>query len=630
MTRIKLKNGGKGRRKALFGEAAVAAATMAAAGINAAATREAAKAQADAATSAANIQADSIKQQTSNNNALQRESIDFTRQQNQENRQQQQDIQTTLQMLAGQQNMNDRLEANKLQVKYGGSAKRASIKSSPFYGGGGLPFKVTDGGAAIPISITPEGYGLYELAGNDHEHYHKAPGGKRKTGVGIKFQNGSVVEGEGNQNTNQGELLYVTPEDAVFISKHSIAGYNPAKAVQAGEHPLEAYTTQEILKSYLGINSDGSRRRKSLGGLTVLNPIVNTTQLPNSSGAVGGAIYLTSPTRRTTSPVARYGGRIRLKSGGTSAWGNYWNTYGGATLNSAGNLLGAGINTFGNLYAANKLGNAYTQAGNILADAYSQMHGIDMSEIKREDYEAPHTLAVVRSANTNINPQLERIRRNAAYESGEINRGTMSSAARQQRLAAVNDRMLQRAGEQYANKNNLDEQIKQTNAERITATAEANANRDVQARRDYGTQRMSLLQYNNNIENAKIAGAAQARADAITQAQMANSSALQTSMNAIGSALAASGQAFGTAYDTARKYRAEEAYNLLGMNDVQQVNYVINTNNYDGAKQLWNNKLALLNDTSRTLTPEARLGLISDLNNLKVKFPQLVGVVPVK
>ena len=605
MERRKLKCGGKTRRKALFGAdgAVMAAATLAAAGMTTAATAAAAKSQAKAVAESAKTQAQSIKDQTANNNNLQRESISFTRQQNQENRQQQQDIQTTLQMLAGQENMNDRMERNKMQVKFGGKPKRRNM-SQPFYGG--AQFRVTDGGGVIPLYVTPEGYGLYELYGNDHEHYHKTSGGKNKTGVGIKFNDGSVVEGEGNQNTNQGELLYVTPQDAMFISKHSIDGFNPTQAVKNGVHPVQAFNIQETLKAINGLKDDGSKakcgKRKSLkrlmGGLNPIMEQANMTQNP-SNGTVSvsaGTAYgvnniTTSPVESDQEiPIARNGKRVTLKCGGRrkAAWGDY----AGATYNAAGNLLGAGITTLGNIYASSQLGKAYRQAGAILADAYSQMRGIDMSELSREDFEAPHTLAVVRSANTNINPQLERIRRNSASERREINRGTMSSAARQQRLAATNDRMFQRIGEQYAYKDNADEQIKQANAERITQTAAANADRDVQARRDYANQRLSLLQYNNNIENAKIAGMAQARTDALTQSSMANAQGLQSSVSAIGSGLTAAAQGFASTANGLRAEKINRENILIGTDSRNKVDYLIGNTETAGNRQqaynLWN------------------------------------------
>ena len=640
MSRIRLKCGGKPRRKAFFGSdgAIMAAATLAAAGITAGATALAAKSQSKAIVDSAKTQAQSIKDQTINSNNLQKEQLAFTRSQNQENRQQQQDIQTTLQLMAGQENMNDRMEKNKMQVKLGGKPKRRSI-TAPFYGGG--KFQVTDGGGVIPLSVTPDGYGLYELYGNDHDHYHKTSSGKNKTGVGIKFNDGSVVEGEGNQNTNQGELLYVTPNNAMFISKHSIDGFNPTQAVMNGVHPIQAFNIQEMLKARKGLNDDGSKakcgKRRSLkrmlGGPTQNLEQVNMTQNPNNGTAsvAGGVIY--GINNKTTSPVeepqynnaiAKRGGRIHLKCGGRkkAAWGDY----AGATYNAAGNVLGAGISTWGNMWAANRLGKAYREAGGILADAYSKMHGIDMSELKMEDYTAPHTLAVIRDSNNiSYDPQRERIRRNIASERREINRGTLSSAARQQRLAASNDRMLQRMSEIDATENNAKEAIRQGNAERITQTAQANADRDVQARKDYANQRLSLLQYNNNIENAKIEGMAQARADALTQSSMAHAQGLQSSMSAIGTSLANAGQGFASAFDTARKERTDFTNTFVGLGNEDQVKAAILRYEQTGDKSFIN---MLLN--SNTISDENRIKLrevLYDAKNIKKSIKIKPGTI---
>ena len=270
-----------GRRKALFGSEE--AAILAAAGINAAAsasaaivganaTKDAANKQAQSTITAAQKNAQAIKDQTSKSREYQMESQDFIKEQNAENRELQKDIQMQLQMLAGQQNVNDRFEASKLVVKNGGRTKpRYSLR------GNNMAFRVTDGGYVVPVGSTPEGYNLFEIRGNDHEHYHKAPGGKNKTGVGIKFEDGNVIEGEGNQNTNQGEYMLQTPDAAYFISKHNIAGFNPAKAVNSGMHPLAAYNIQEQQKQIKGITDDGKKisspvkNKKKLAGGVIPN-----------------------------------------------------------------------------------------------------------------------------------------------------------------------------------------------------------------------------------------------------------------------------------------------------------------------------------------------------------------------
>lgn len=588
MIRYKLKCGGHPRKKALLGAdgAIMAAATLAAAGMNVAATLKSASSQAKAVENSAKTQAAAIKAQTTNNNQLQQESLNFTRQQNKENRDQQQDIQTTLQMLAGQENMNDRLDKSKVAVKYGGSKnlKAKSKMHTLLYGGASIPFKVTDGGGVIPINIDDNGYGLYEIYGNDHDHYHKTQSGKYKSGVGFKFNDGTVVEGEGNQNTTKGEKLFITPNDVMFISKHNIAGFNPAKAVDNGMNPVDAFAIQQQLKAQKGINDDGSKmslpRRKGLFGLNTIINAANQTQYP-SNGTVDVASGVTYNTVQQQNAVAKCGIHKKLRFGGRSkaANGTFWQNHAGATYNAIGNVLGAGINVLGNYFAGNKLSKAYTNAGNILANAYNQMTGIDLSSLSREDYTPAHAMAVIRSADTNINPQLERLRRNADSERKEVNRNTLSSAARQQRLAGINDRMYQRAGELYATKHNEDEKIKQQNASNIQDISKYNAQLDSQANKEFTNARLSLMQYNNNIANAKIAGNAQSLADAATQSASIASSAMQNSANAIGSALTSIGQGFANSYDAQKKQEADFNNVMAGADTSAAINYLVRSAN---------------------------------------------------
>lgn len=632
MNRRRLKCGGKPRHKAMLGagEAAIAAATLTAAGMNVAATLKSASQQAKSVQQSAKIQGQALEQQNINNNNLQKESLAFTRQQNQENRQQQQDIQLTLQQLAGQGNMYDRMEANKMQVKYGGRPKRRKLKSNTSYGGDSLPFKITDGGGAIPRQVDQNGYGLYELYGNDHEHYHKTPGGKNKTGVGIKFNDGSVVEGEGNQNTNKGELLYVTPQDAMFISKHSIKGFNPREAVMNGIHPEKVFAIQENIKDDYGITDDGSKakcgKRKSIkrfyGGQQILFDNANLTQFPNNGtvSTSGGVAYIVNPNNR---PKAKYGlsnlpwyfqdnrkgfvlnnqsnntntskligptGNIINNASdfvldninSNSGNNNFWNDHGGAIINAGANVGGAVLGLIGNSLASRTLSKAYNKAANTLTDHYSKMHGIDLSAIKREDFDAAHSIAVIRDPKVNINPQLERIRRDADYEKREINRNTLSSAARLNRFASTNDRERQRVSEQYAYKANAEEQIKQQNAQRLTETINANADRDTQARKDYTSHILALMQYNNDIENSKLAGIAQAKSDALAQVGNFKARSLSSSLNQLGSALISSGAGFANYYDTLRTDRTNFTNTWAGLGNEDRITAAIARYNQTG------------------------------------------------
>lgn len=570
MERRKLKKGGACRKKALFGEAISAGATLAAAAMQVAATQAAAKEQSKAMIENAKTQAQTMTEQINNDTNLQKESMAFTKQQNKENRDFQRDVMMNVQMQAAGDNMDAKYERNKMQAKAGKRIKLRSI--------GKAPFKVTDGGGVIPLSIDSNGYGIYEIYGNDHEHYHKTPGGKNKSGVGIKFPNGKVVEGEGNQNTNQGELLYITPQDAVFISKHNINGFNPALAVKNGLNPVDAYNVQEYNKALKGIDDDGSK-------VSPYNPL-NRIQL-------------------------KCGGRKKAANGGFFSKNSPWT---GPTINAIGNIGGATISTIGNMLAANRLGSAYRKAGDIIADAYSQWHGIDMNEIKKNDFKSTPALAVMRSADTNINPQLERIQRDAAARVRETNRGTLSSAARQARLASIQDTSAQRSGEQYAYAHNENEKIRQENAQRATQVMSENASREIQANKDYTSNRLSLLQYNNDIDNAKSAGIGQARADAAVQSSAAKAQGLQNSLNAFGSAIASSGQGFATSLENYRKELSDFTNSWQGLGNEDKVTAAILRYKQTGDRSFIDGLLEAL-----PLTDKNRNSLIDALNNIDKK-----------
>lgn len=564
--RRKLKCGGKPRKKAIFGAdgAIMAAATLAAAGMNVAATTAAAKQQAKAMTENAEVQGQAIAEQTRANTENVKEQMSLTRQTNKESQNALRDINLSLQMQAGQENMNNRLEASKKQLKFGGRSNR-SIVNYPFYGG--ASFTVTDGGYVQPIAAYNNGI-LYEIKGNDHEHYHKTRGGKSKTGVGIKIANGEVVEGEGDQNTDRGELLFENGGDIKFISKHSIKGFNPREAVIAGMNPIDSFNIQENIKDVHGIKDDGSKakcgkrvslkRTKAAAGLTISTIPSLDPQRDFYKQFING-----SPSSSSSSPI------------GSSGENNFWSNFGGAAINAGGNLIAGGLNWLGNSIAQRNIAKARNQAANIMTQYADQMTGIDLSELNADDYNSVDSFAAIRSADTNINPQLERIQRNARYERGETNRNTLSSAVKLNRLAGINDRAYQRASEQYSYKHNADEQIRQQNAQAITQVAQANADRRTQARQNYMRDKMSLLQYNNDIENQKRSIKAQALSDAITGNASDYGSMMQSGFTGIGQALATGANAFGQTFDANRVYNQNLDMVLLGADTSNKVDFAI-------------------------------------------------------
>ena len=609
MTRYKLRNGGH-RPKALFGsiEASIlssaginVAGTLAAANIGAKATKDAAKQQATATINAATKQANSIKEQADRARDLQQESQEFTKEQNAENRELQKDIQMNLQMLTGQQNVNDRLEAAKIQVRNGGSMRRKLAQPNPdillrgSYSQTNMPFVVTDGGGVIPLGSTPEGFDLYELYGNDHDHYHKAQGGKNKTGVGLKFANGKTIEGEGNQNSNQGEYVLVTPNDAMFISKHSIKGFNPAIAVNNGMHPLEAFVIQEQIKAANNISDSGKTPRRSLryiGGGTSNSsdfmylpqqiPTLNMDAMaPIATGVAYGKINgMYDKNNKDTK--AKYGSSVnkkldnskrpKAKDGFKAA---SWTNWAGAGINTLGNLGGAWLTSLANNKAASTLSAANTKAAGILADAYRQMQGIDINSIRREDYAAAHAMAQLRAPIVDTSAQRAAQERTLQRRLENARRYSISGAAAQDRMTLAETDYNDNINKIESEASRISEQIKQHNIDSINETARLNAQLDTQANQQYANAYLNALQYNNNIENQKITGIGQANADAISQNGIALAQAQQTNGNIFGSAIANSGQAFATAFDTIRKDKQSFSDVYMGLGDKDKITAAI-------------------------------------------------------
>lgn len=599
MTRYKLKNGGR-RSKAAFGAEAAAilasagmnvAGTLAAAGIGAKATKDAAKQQATATITAATKQANSIKEQANKARELQQESQEFTKEQNDENRELQKDIQLNLQMLTGQQNVNDRLEAAKIQVRNGGSIRRKLTKQNPntllrgSYNQTNMPFVVTDGGGVIHLGSTPEGFDLYELYGNDHEHYHKVQGGKNKTGVGLKFANGKTIEGEGNQNSNQGEYILVTPNDAMFISKHSIKGFNPAIAVNDGMHPLEAFVMQEQIKAANNISDSGKASRRKLryigGGTSNSSDFMYLPQqIPNLSmdamapiatGVAYGKINGMFDKKGQEKNKAKYGTNVhKTSASGSSPKYNYnWENAIGAGITTLGNLGGAWITNAANNRAMRYISAANTQAAGILADAYRQMHGIDINSIRREDYDAAHAMAQLRAPIVNTAAQRTEQERTLHRKLENARRYSISGAAAQDRMTLAETDYNDNIGKIEADADRIREQIKQNNINSINETARLNAQLDTQANNQYSNAYLNALQYNNDIENQKIAGISQAQANAITGNAQVAANTSQANAQSWGSAITNSAQAVGNSIENYLKTQADRRNVLLGVDNEQ-------------------------------------------------------------
>lgn len=664
-----------GRRKAAFGSetAAIitaaginAAATTTAAAVGASATKDAANRQAQATTAAAQRQAQAIKTQTENSKEYQLEAQNFVKEQNAESRELQKDIQMQLQMLTGQQNVNDRLEASKLVVKNGGRTKpRYSLR------GNNTAFRVTDGGYVIPIGNTPEGYNLFEIRGNDHEHYHKAPGGKNKTGVGIKFADGNVIEGEGNQNTNQGEYMLQTPNAAYFISKHSIAGFNPAKAVNMGMHPLAAYNIQEQQKQINGITDDGKKtsspvenNKKLAGGLipNIYNMYNQTTpklETDTIGDTVVGVAYASQDKNKMKcggkKRTLKCGGKVRKKAYNgylklfvpsynfnsnngftnvesigqnmlnptltkpsiisnnnksitTKSSGSFWNNIGadlmGAGISSLGNIGGAWITSNANRYAANKLAEAYNTSADLLADAYRNLKTIDLSSIKREDFRAANAMPALQAPISQSAAPIATINRQLQRRLSNAGKYSASSAAAQNRMASAEVDAQDIKHKVYSADQEQMQKIRQANAERVTQSAMQKEQNYIEAGKQFSNAYLNLLQYNNDIVNKRFLGAAGALSEGVTNAAGAIANAHTANATAWNNAMVNSGQSFANTLSAMATRKADSEKVMLGANGDTRSLYYANNGSYGDAKNYYNNLIRQYDLIKNSTKPE--------------------------
>lgn len=552
----------QGRKKALFGMDGAASGAIIGAAITAGAglisnmiqkndVLRAAKDQANAIKSSAEIQSRAIKDQSTNNERLQTRSMELSKELAQQNLNEQKEANLSLQLMAGRNSMQDERKASKIVAKEG-----AYVGSSLLRGGYNMPFKVTDGGGVIPLGKTRQGFDLYELFGNDHEHYHKT-NGKAKSGVGIKLANGRVVEGEGNQNTNRGEKLLMTPDSALFISKHSIKGFNPAKAVDAGLDPLKAFAIQEQLKKMYNIPNNG--KKKHIGGIIPVNSFIPGVNVP---AFIVGANNSTPV--EEDAPQYRNGGARRLRNGGkvsrckarvgqafnvlpeSQKKYNPYGEYIAAGTSVLGALGSALISNRANNKAASILNSGYTDAAKYLSDAYGSLKTIDPSIINENDYSVGQAMANTSAPIVNINPQIEGINRDARRQLRGT-RNLMSSAARLNQAASIIDRAQQIKSQVYADQANKEAEIGRQNLAEINATERLNAQLRSRSREGYNNARLQLAQYNNNIENQKILGAASAMADMTTSIAANNANRRLINANNWSDVFNTAGGSFGNA-----------------------------------------------------------------------------------
>ena len=211
-----------------------------------------------------------------------------------------------------------------------------------------------------------------------------------------------------------------------------------------------------------------------------------------------------------------------------------------------------------------------------MRDAYNSLTGIDMNSIRREDYAAAHAMPALQAPvsfaagqNALVNRSLQRTLANAG-------RYSASGAAAQKRMAEAEVNAQDARNQIYSADQRQMQEIRQGNAERVTQAAMKNAELDTAANRDYAGAYLNLLQYNNDINNQKILGAAGAMSEGAINAANAISQAQTSNAAAWASALTGSSQGFANSLSNMITRRNDLAKVMLGASGDSQASYYAN------------------------------------------------------
>lgn len=539
----------KQRRKAAFGESVLAAtiqagATTAAAAANAIAQANAARVNAEATKSAAQKQYDGLIRQNEVANANTEKQMAFTKDENAQTRNLMQGMQLNGQMQQGLLNDAERLAGGRIQVRTGGKKKRGA-----FLLRGNKPFSITDGGFSIPIGYTSDGYPIHQLVGDTHEQSHKV-GNTRKTGIGIKFPDGQVIEGEGN------ELIVDKPNEEVFISKHNMNGFNPKQALLNGMSSNEVEYLQNINRPKMKCGG----RKKAAYGMPWYSNMYRNIKLGSQTNSSNNNTTSNSNSFFTNSP------------------------YGGAILNGIGTGLGVLANGIGTWIGNSAVRKANNYAAGLMADAYDRLKTIDTNALNRRDFQTSRAIATVRAPQVNTSVERTAIQRNRDRQLSAIGRNSLSGAALINRTnraySTGNDALAQiesRANQQR-------EQINQANAQAITQTSLANAQLDNQAAQQYIQGKLNLLQYNNDIANQRILGRANVLAGAATTNANQRAAGWQAFGQTVGNGLSSIGQSFANVAQNERDFQQKTQLAMANMSKDNAYLYALRSNNPIAAK----------------------------------------------
>lgn len=550
MKKRKIKNG-QDRPKAFLGESLVAAGitaatSLAAAGIQAAATKESAEKQAQATLEQAQRDAAAMKEINQNNIDLQNQRIQFDKEQNAERNKALLASQMNAQIGGAMQNVDAMKQANRIVAERGKYVYSNSLLRR------NLPLSVTDGGVAIPFKQDDDGM-IYIMSGDTHKQYHIAPDGKRKTGIGIDIPKFTNKSGKTNLEVQNGELVKVYNNgDTGVLSTQRIAGINPAKTVLQGGDFDTTLIYQEgnknknnikgnRLKAKNGYKNNNHIQKIDIGDIypysDKLNYVSNNELNNNNKSYSIQKIdirdiqpsdklnyvlsdELNNKPKSIIDDFDKTGEKYSTKdysninNSTNSLSSSSGMALGAAGISALGNFGGALITHLGNRNAGRRIEQSQMEAANIMADAYRNLKTIDPNSIKYKDFAAQHAMGVYRAPIMNTNTQITEAARTRDTMIKNSRKNSISAASSFAKNLAANTAFTDYVNQVENKANEYKENVRNQNVATANQMSLQNAQMDNEARRAYMGSRLGILQYNNDIVNQRILGAAGAQAGA--------------------------------------------------------------------------------------------------------------------
>ena len=248
---------------------------------------------------------------------------------------------------------------------------------------------------------------------------------------------------------------------------------------------------------------------------------------------------------------------------------NFWQSpLGATTIAGIGNLLGWGATALGNISYAKKQKAGVNAEADAMVDAYSKLKGVDLSEL---DGSYRHGVAALQDPTVSMGAERAAAERSLQRTLRGINRGTLSSAAAQNRGAVAqtnyNDVLGNIAGEEFKQR----QQILAHNMDAINDMTKTNLSLDAQR----ANAKADLLKYNADIRNNAVLGIGQTNADRYARLGEIRGQRNLANWSGLGNVFVNTGQTYQNQINAYNKNRFGTLAALAGATQTETANRVI-------------------------------------------------------